>query len=512
MKKPDISKETPIAIAAPGGFRVSLKVKFSFFTILILGGMMAAVTWFAYVQTSAALGREVRERGATIARNLATNATESFLSASIDELNLAVLVKNSVQENATETITALDWKHQLLSDLLGNEKAGFITNQGVVEAVVVEANSNSIKAHSAGSHLVSTIYQSPVYIEPAMQDNPYPTYLWNGERVFDISIPIVEKVTDKTMGVVHLGLRRSLVEQAVRSMAIRVIAITFAALLIALLATFLLVRVLVKPVDHLVRGVRAIANGDFAKRIVVRSRDELGELSRAYNEMAKSLGENEALKSAFSKYTSASLMQDILKDPTKMNQLGGKRVPATMFFSMVHGVSELSATLDAEEFVGIINDYLSVQTRVITKHHGQIDKFVREEVMAVWGVPEPKEGDTLNAVAAAVECQKELEKLNLKRQKAGKPFFGVSIGVNNGEVVAGNMGSHQKMDYTVIGDAVNTAARLMANGKGGQVLISEGVYEVVASAIEAQVLDPVRVKGKKEPLKVWHVMNVRAKK
>jgi adenylate cyclase len=181
-----------------------------------------------------------------------------------------------------------------------------------------------------------------------------------------------------------------------------------------------------------------------------------------------------------------------------------------MFFSLIRGLDEVSETMDPVKFVSLLNEYLSAQTEIIDKQKGHIDKFVREEIVAVWGVPEPKPEDAYRAVRAAIECQDNLEKLNSSRKKMGEHTFGVSIGINNGEVVSGNMGSQQKMDYTVIGDAVNTAARIMAKGAEGEVWISESTYELVKDRIKCQELEPIKVKGKKEPLKVYRAVSVKA--
>jgi class 3 adenylate cyclase len=492
---------------------VSLKVKFSVITALLLGCLMAAVTWIVYNQTSAALGREVRERGATIARNLATNAAGYMLPGSVDELSLTLLIRESIQPEGGDTdLEQLPPLQQAIRDLQFDKRRLAIKNLGVVEALITD-NSNSIVVHSDHSPtntINGTQYKAPDYVSLPSDNEPYPSYLRMGHRVYDIKVPAIEKTTGKTLGTVHLGLRREIIDDAVRITATRIVAISMAGLLLSIVLTFILVRVLVKPVDYVMRGVHAIVQGDFSKRLPWQvTRDELGDLCNAYNDMAKSLGENATLKTAFSRYTSASLMEDILKDPAKMAKLGGKRVPATMFFSMVHDISEISETMDAEEFVGIINEYLSAQTEPIARNGGHIDKFVREEVMAVWGVPEPREDDAIKAVRAAVECQAALAKLNSRREKAGKPAFGVSIGVNTGEVVAGNMGSQQKMDYTVIGDAVNTSARLMANGKAGHVLITQSTYDLVKDRVVVEQLDPIRVKGKKEPLPIWNVLRVK---
>lgn len=493
--------------------RLSLRVKFSGVTTVLIGMMMAGVTGFVYRQEKAALGREVRERGATIARNLAANAADAIETR--DKLKLAVLVKESVQAEGTFQAPARPgfWP-RVLGDLSSHRVAQVLKNEGVLEAVILDTYSNTASVSATYSDSARSQadlpYQPPAILEAASAAEPYPVYSLAGFRVFDIEVPITEKLVGKSLGSVHLGMRCDLIEQAVRVAATKMTAMILGMLLLGVLLTLTLVHSLVKPVDSLVHGVRAVSEGDFSRRITRRSRDELGDLIEAYNGMAKSLGENETLKKAFTKYTSSSLMKDILADPAAMARLGGKRLQATMFFSLIHGLHGVSETMDPVEFVGMLNQYLGVQTEIIDRCGGRIDKFVREEVMAVWGVPEAGPDDAFQAVRAAVECQAALARLNEERRARQEPVFGVSIGINTGEVVSGNMGSQTKMDYTVIGDAVNVSARLMANGKEGQVMLSEATYRLVKDRIQAEKLSPIQVKGKKDPLQVYHALAVSA--
>ncbi len=489
---------------------ISLFVKFSVITALVIGVTMAGVTWFVYSQESQDLGREVRERGATIAKNLAANEAEAMITG--DDLTEAVLTSQSVQSEGLDELNRPqpDLLHQVWRDLVRTRQQQNFKNFGVLEATVTDAN--GVILSDSDRTRVQQKYQAPAFLQAASPpDNPYPIYLYRGHRVFDIAVPIVQKQTGQHIGMVHLALRSDLVGQAVGRAATRIVALALAMLVLALLFTLLMVRVLLKPVDFLVQGVKAVSEGEFGRAIPVRRNDELGDLVEAYNGMTRSLAENETLKAAFSKYTSSALMNELLTDPSKLTRLGGERKMTTCFFSLVHGIHAVAETMDPEEFVQLLNEYLTAQTDVIARYHGHIDKFVREEVMAVWGVPQPNPDHAYLACAAGVECQQAVERLNAGRRARGQETFGVSIGINSGEVVSGNMGSQQKFDFTVIGDTVNTAARLMANGRPGVVMISEATHSLVKDRAEVEALEPIRVKGKKEPLQVYDVKSVKGR-
>jgi class 3 adenylate cyclase len=276
-----------------------------------------------------------------------------------------------------------------------------------------------------------------------------------------------------------------------------------------LLGAFVLSHYMTKPINQLVGGVLAIANGDLNQEIKSDRNDELGELTSAFNEMAASLREKELIKGAFSTYVSTQVMEQVLKDPSQL-ALGGARKRTSVMFTDIRGFTSMSETMQPEEVVSIINVYLSLQTEIVIRNEGMLDKFVGDCVMAVYGLPFAKPDDALRAVRTGVEIQAAILKLNAVRAKEGLKTITIGIGVNTGDVVAGNMGSPQKMDYTVIGDSVNLAARLEANAEGGTVLISESTYEEVKDYVVAEKLAPIPVKGKKDKVVVYSIKAMKA--
>jgi adenylate cyclase len=142
---------------------------------------------------------------------------------------------------------------------------------------------------------------------------------------------------------------------------------------------------------------------------------------------------------------------------------------------------------------------------VIFEHGGTLDKFIGDAIMALWGAPIAHEDDPDRALRAAVAMQRSIEELNRRWAAAGRPEIGVGIGINYGEAFAGNIGSHRRLEYTVIGDAVNIANRLCAEAGAGEILVSEQLLQVVKKPVEVDFLPELALKGKAQVLQVYRV-------
>ncbi|OIO23734.1 hypothetical protein AUJ65_02835 [Candidatus Micrarchaeota archaeon CG1_02_51_15] len=218
--------------------------------------------------------------------------------------------------------------------------------------------------------------------------------------------------------------------------------------------------------------------------------------------------EKSKLRNAFKRYVSESVVNELLKDPESLG-LGGKRQNVAVMFADLRGFTPLAEKMDPKELVGFLNEYFAVMTEIIFKYGGTIDKYIGDSIMALFGAPITRRGDCFRCVQAALEMQRELVKLNRKWARAGLEVqFKLGIGVNYGEMVVGNLGSPQYMNYTVIGDNVNLAARLESNAKPGQVLVSKAMYEQVSSDVAADKLAPLLVKGKSEPVQVYELKGI----
>jgi HD-GYP domain-containing protein (c-di-GMP phosphodiesterase class II) len=217
------------------------------------------------------------------------------------------------------------------------------------------------------------------------------------------------------------------------------------------------------------------------------------------------------LRYAFSRYVPHQLVDGILSDPEKI-RLGGERRKVTALFADIRGFTSMAERMRPEDVVDLLNTYLSGLTDVVFKYEGTLDKYIGDGVMAVFGAPISHYNDTERAVITAIEMQGYIGEVNKKREDEGLEKVEIGIGVHTGYVISGNMGSIDRMNFTVIGDAVNTAARLEALAGRGQILITKEVYDEVKYLVEAQFLNTIAVKGKEKQVSVFQVKDLIARK
>jgi HD-GYP domain-containing protein (c-di-GMP phosphodiesterase class II) len=217
------------------------------------------------------------------------------------------------------------------------------------------------------------------------------------------------------------------------------------------------------------------------------------------------------LRYAFSRYVSHQLVEGILSDPDQL-KLGGERRKITVLFADIRGFTTMAEKMRPEEVVDLLNTFLSGLTDVVFKYEGTLDKYMGDCVMAVFGAPFSHYNDTERAVFCAVEMQEYIEAINEKREKEGLERVEIGVGINTGFVISGNMGSVKRMDYTVIGDVVNTASRLEGQAVKGQILVTKEVYDEVKYLVEADYLTSLTVKGREQQIEVFEIKEMIARK
>lgn len=214
-----------------------------------------------------------------------------------------------------------------------------------------------------------------------------------------------------------------------------------------------------------------------------------------------------AVTAAFGLHVSPGVVTELLKhEGSASDALAGKRALVTIFYSDIRGFTSMSEKLSPEAVYDQLNEYFEAMCDIIFKYGGYVDKFIGDCIMAIFSAPNPTPDDALKAVHAALEQQELIEVMAQRWREAGKPPLAVGMGINTGYVVMGNLGSQKRMNYTVIGDAVNTAARLYNVAKGGQIIVSESTWEETKDHFEFRELEPVSVKGKSQPLRTFEVL------
>jgi adenylate cyclase len=217
--------------------------------------------------------------------------------------------------------------------------------------------------------------------------------------------------------------------------------------------------------------------------------------------------EKRFIKGAFSQYLAPAVVNRLVDNPALL-KLGGERKELTAFFSDVAGFSSISEKLEPEELVDLLNHYLTEMTDIMLRYEGTVDKFEGDAIIAFFGAPIPYEDHARRTCLVALEMQDRLAELREDWRKEGKHELFMRIGINTGNMVVGNMGSKSRMDYTMMGDSVNLAARLEGVNKQYRTytMISEYTYEQAKDDVEVRELDLIRVVGKKEPVRIYELL------
>ncbi len=214
------------------------------------------------------------------------------------------------------------------------------------------------------------------------------------------------------------------------------------------------------------------------------------------------------MRAAFDKYMSSEVVEDIMRNPAAI-KLGGEKKEISILFSDIAGFTTISEKMSPEDLVALLNRYLSAMTTIIkTTHRGNVNKYLGDGIMALFGAPlnDPKHASL--ACYAALDCQAELVRLRQIWKQEGLPEIGARIGINSGPCIVGNMGSEERMEYTVTGDSVNLASRLEGASKyyDTLILIGQRTAELAKNDVEVREIDLLRVKGKKEPVVVFELL------
>lgn len=219
----------------------------------------------------------------------------------------------------------------------------------------------------------------------------------------------------------------------------------------------------------------------------------------------ESLQREAKAREKYERFLPQQLVDDVMLDPDKEIRPGGARQKISVLFADLRGFTTLSEANPPEAVVDLLNRFFTLTSEVVFRHGGTLDKYIGDGVMALFGAPYATERDAVKAVRAAIDLQRAVLVFNQELAAAGQPEIGVGIGVNTGAAIVGFIGSESRLDYTAIGDTVNTAARLEHLAKAGQIIISEHTMQAVDASVRYTLLDAVQVKGRSARLQVAEV-------
>jgi adenylate cyclase len=280
------------------------------------------------------------------------------------------------------------------------------------------------------------------------------------------------------------------------------------ALGVALAGGIAVARWIARPLRELAQLARRIRHGQLDVTAVPRSHDEIGVLTRAMNDMARALRDRDFIRETLGRYVSPELAQQVLRDRAAL-QTGGEVREVAMLMSDLRGFSGLSERLGPSAMIGLLNRYLACMTPVILHHRGVINEFIGDAIFVLFGAPFGRDDDAERAVRCAQAMQEALAAFNLDSGARGLPELSMGIGVHVGPVVAGNIGSADRMKYGVVGPAVNLTARIQALSAGGETVLSEALLARVSALVSVTPGRQERVKGIREAITVHRLLEVK---
>ena len=374
----------------------------------------------------------------------------------------------------------------------------------IFETFMVD-NQGDIIAHPEGKIVLS----HGNYLNLPIVEEMIKSKLDNGQKRYKDADGVYRLGSFKKIGFGGLGVIATVSEEkafeSVYQIQRRNILIMIIVLNLAILIVYFFSKTITNPITRLLGATKEIEKGNFRVDIVPTSGDEIGELTTSFVAMGRGLEEREKLKETFGKFVNKEIAEQVLKGEIK---LGGERKIATVFFSDIRQFTAISEKLEPEEVVEFLNQYMTRMVNCINVTRGVVDKYIGDAIMAVWGTPISYGNDAENAVNGALMMRNELMGFNRGRGGDKKPVINIGCGINTGFVLAGQIGSEERMEYTVIGDTVNLASRIEQLNKpfGTDILISQDTYNIVKDIFRVEAMQKIRIKGKSEPQQIYVVL------
>lgn len=262
-----------------------------------------------------------------------------------------------------------------------------------------------------------------------------------------------------------------------------------------------------KPVLQLAEGVQKIAQGDYSHRVKVPRGDEVGLLGDAFNRMGAGLTERDQVRDLLGKVVSPAVATELLR---RNVTLGGEEREVTILFSDLRKFTSISEARSPQKMLAMLNRYFTRMSAIVERHGGVVDKYMGDAIMALFGAPLAHSDDADRAIRAALDMSDALDELNRRWEARGRAALEIGIGVNTDIVVAGNMGSQTRLNYTVIGDGVNLASRLEELTKipeyEARIIVSHSTLSKAKGRYRTRRLGEVAVKGKQKVTEIYAIL------
>lgn len=293
------------------------------------------------------------------------------------------------------------------------------------------------------------------------------------------------------------------------SLAWQLLSINVFILIIALIILLVLSRAITKPVRQLAVATEELAKGNYEQihfpAIPQNKQDEISILNEGFKSMVASLRDKEKMRAVLDKVVSKEIAAEILKGDI---HLGGENRIVTVMFADIRDFTPMSERLEPERLISFLNKFMTKMSVIIEEHYGVIDKYVGDEIMALYGAPHLDPEGARKAVETALLMIAELKKWNIERMSEGFPEISIGIGINTGKMIAGNMGAENRLNYTVLGANVNLSARLCAKALPMQILVSEQTLEAcgLKDKLQYEEIESLSLKGISTPVKAFSIL------
>lgn len=444
-----------------------LALKWSGIIACFVSLVMGSLGWYLISQQTDSFRKQSELLGQVVADQLSSAASEPLLAG--DFLTLKVLVS---QQKKHELISGME-----IYDLKGKLRA------------------------SAGVSAVANIKE--ITAAPLSRQEPN----WEAKEIGSVSFFSPIRFNKVNTGLVVVSMDRRPLEKHLDTLTSALLTTTFGLILVGILLAYPLAFRLAKPIDNLMKVGEALDSEHSTEKVPGNtSKDAIRRIFSTFNRMGKHLDKKKRVETAFSRHLSPSIAREVLDKP-EGSALGGTLLEGSVLFCDIVGFTEMSEDMSPRDVGGVINQYFSYFSHAAQNCHGTVDKFIGDCIMILFGVPDADESHGLNALTCAVMIQDIAKRINNGREKEGLGIVEFRLGIHSGEMLAGNLGSEERMQYTVVGDTVNLAARMCSHCKPGEVLVSESVvnHASVTTAVHACAMEPISVKGRRQTVVPYNI-------
>ncbi|MBU2529746.1 MAG: HAMP domain-containing protein [Elusimicrobia bacterium] len=446
-----------------------LSIKLCIFSSVLILAIIGVMAHFIVKDATASLITEFKLRSDSFARA----AREAFVPK-LDIFNLHLRVNEISGEKAV--------KYALITD-----KDGKIISHSEAEKI---GEKDSTPEGEAARHHDRSLVQKFISTE-------------SGQECYYMSVPIV--LGSDRLATAIVALSSETINLALKDTKAKILIISLIALLCAILGTIIIVNWFTRALPALVKAAQEVGEGKLDFKIKGEGTDEVGLLAKAFNNMIKGLRERDYIRGMFKKYMSSKeVAEAVLRGGLS---LGGERKNIVVLFADIRDFSKISSNFEPEETVKLLNAYFSKMTKIIIKRGGNIDKYIGDGLLAIFGAPFSIKNAELQAVSSAVEMRNSLKDFNSKRESKGFNPIKIGICVTAGIAVVGNIGSEEHTEYTAIGEPVNLAARLEGINKkfGTNLIVSKSISDKMKESFPFKELGAHQIRGWKDPLEIFEI-------